>query len=212
MPVSTESNFQLMINYGIVVMGASQGGINAWKEIFPCLDKGLKVPVIVVQHQKANSGNTLVQFLDTLTELPVEDVVDGMAMQSGHIYLAPANYHLLVNANTTFSLDVSAPVQFSRPSIDVTFQSALSIYGKRLLAVLLTGANSDGALAMKLVNKIGGTTIVEDPSTAEAFYMPKSAIAQCYPDYVLPLAQLSQKISQLTGSFSQASNKMESTL
>jgi len=201
-----------MIDYGIIVMGASQGGINAWKHILPNLSKNLAVPIILVQHQKSNSDNKLIELLSTFSNLPVERVIDGMKLQAGYIYVAPANYHLLVNADETLSLDVSSPVLFSRPSIDVTFQSALSIYGKRLLAVLLTGANSDGSLAMKLIKEWGGTTIIENPNTAEAFYMPKSAIAQSFPDYVLPLAELSQKLNQLTCSTFPASHEMESTL
>ena len=194
------------------MIGASQGGINAWKQLLPELAEDIQVPIILVQHQKSNGTSSLASFIKSFSALPVNDAMDAMPLQAGEIYVAPANYHLLVNADKTLLLDVSAPVQFSRPSINVTLMSALSVFGQHLAAVQLTGANRDGAHGIQLVQKAGGKTIVQDPNSAESPQMPRSALSLCKPSFVLPLESIAKKINQLARNTCKNSHEMESTL
>ena len=172
--------------YEIVVVGCSLGGMQALEIILDGMPRDFPLPIAVVQHRHQASNETLPSHLRRFSRLPVVDVEDKQWIRPGTVYLAPANYHLLVERGE-FSLSVDEKVRYSRPSIDVLFQSAADAYGDRVIAVVLTGANDDGAQGAKRVKSRGGVVIVQDPETAEAPEMPRAAIAAASVDRILPL-------------------------
>lgn len=180
-----------------VVIGTSYGGLDALKLIFPRLNKDFPIPVIVVLHIGSHRNDVFVDHLNSICQLPVKEVDEGEPVLSGHIYFAPPNYHLLVNDNYTFALSADGKVNFSRPSIDVLFESAAWVYKKTLIGVILTGANSDGAVGMKTIKRLGGTTIVQNPSGAISPVMPEFAIEASTPDFVLEIEDIAEKLNEL---------------
>jgi len=175
--------------YEIIVIGCSLGGMHALEVIFTALPRGFCVPIAVVQHRHRASNEALPSHFRRFSRLPVVDVEDKQWIRPGTVYLAPANYHLLVERGE-FSLSVDEKVRHSRPSVDVLFQSAADAYGARVIAVVLTGANDDGAEGARRVKSRGGLVIVQDPETAEAPEMPRAAIAAAPVDRILRLDQI----------------------
>jgi len=175
--------------FEIIVIGCSLGGMHALETIFTALPRNFCVPIAVVQHRHRASNETLPSHFRRISRLPVVDVEDKQWIRPGTVYLAPANYHLLVERGE-FSLSVDEKVRYSRPSVDVLFQSAADAYGDRVIAVVLTGANDDGAEGVKRVKARGGIVIVQDPDTAEAPEMPRAAIAAAPVDQILRLDQI----------------------
>lgn len=175
--------------YEIIVIGCSLGGMYALEVILSALPRNFGVPIAVVQHRHRASNETLPSHFRQFSRLPVVDVEDKQWIRPGTVYLAPANYHLLVERGE-FSLSVDEKVRYSRPSIDVLFQSAADAYGERVIAVVLTGANDDGAEGVRRVKSRGGIVIVQDPVTAEAPEMPRAAIAATAVDQILRLDQI----------------------
>lgn len=160
----------------LIVVGASWGGLEAVGRVLAGLPEGFRTPLAIVQHRGSDSrGGRLEAMLAIRTALPVREVDDKDPIEPGVAYLAPADYHLIVEPGA-FSLSVDEHVQYARPSIDVAFESAADSYGARLLAVLLTGANEDGAAGMLRVRERGGCTVVQDPATAVKPTMPQAAI------------------------------------
>lgn len=176
--------------YDIVVIGASWGGVDVLMQLVKALPADWPLPVVIVQHQHPNSGDALQRILRKLTSLSVADVEDKDEIEPGHIYIAPANYHLLVEDDRSLSLNVSAAVNYSRPSIDVTFDSLARVYQGRCIGIILTGANEDGAAGLKKIKAEGGYTLVQTPATAEAPTMPEAAIATGAVDAVLAPAEI----------------------
>ena len=172
--------------YEIVVIGCSLGGMHALEVILNAMPRNFCVPIAVVQHRHRASNETLPSHFRQFSRLPVVDVDDKQWIRPGTVYLAPANYHLLVERGE-FSLSVDEKVRYSRPSVDVLFQSAADAYGDRVIAVVLTGANDDGAEGVRRVKSRGGIVVVQDPATAEAPEMPRAAIAAASVDRILPL-------------------------
>jgi two-component system, chemotaxis family, protein-glutamate methylesterase/glutaminase len=170
--------------------------MQALRTIFGELPADFPTPIAVVQHRYRTSNEGLPAFLRKTSKLKVVDVEDKQWIRPGHVYLAPANYHLLVEEGT-FSLSVDEAVAHSRPSIDVLFESAADAYGKKLVAVILTGANADGARGVKEVKKRGGFVVVQDPKTAEAPSMPEAAIASARVDRILPLDRIGSFLVEL---------------
>jgi two-component system chemotaxis response regulator CheB len=183
--------------YDIVVIGASWGGVDILMKIVKALPPDWELPVVIVQHQHPNSGTALQRILRKLTSLVVVDVEDKEEIRPGHIYLAPANYHLLVENDRSFSLAISAPVNYSRPSIDVTFESLARVFSGRCIGVILTGANDDGAAGLKSIKEEGGHTLAQAPTTAEAPAMPEAAIATGAVDAVLAPADIVPHLQQM---------------
>lgn len=181
-----------------VVVGASYGGMDAIRSVLLNLDKNFKVPVFVVLHIGNNNIDTFLSTLNKKTGFRVCEAGEKEQIQPGNIYFAPPNYHLQVEDKLTLSLSTDAKVNFSRPSIDVLFETAAWVFKKELLGILLTGSNSDGAEGLKTIKRFGGTTIVENPETAVAKTMPSSAIALSKPDYILNLNQIPQKILEVS--------------
>ncbi|MBF0317077.1 MAG: chemotaxis protein CheB [Nitrospirae bacterium] len=183
--------------YEAVVIGASAGGTSALREILPSLPEGFSLPVVVVQHLHPSSRDDMPALYKDSCRLRVKQADEKEAIVSGCVYFAPANYHLLIEDDRTFSLSVDAPVNFSRPSIDVLFESAADVYGSALIGVVLTGANNDGSLGLRKIKAAGATVIVQDPDTAECSSMPAAAIAATSVDYILALKDIADVIVRL---------------
>jgi two-component system chemotaxis response regulator CheB len=173
----------------LIVIGTSLGGLAALQVLLGHLDPELKVPVAVVQHRSSDSDEALLTLLRTYCPLPVEEPEDKQPILPGHIYLAPASYHLLVDG-TSFALTCDAPVCHARPSIDVLFESAAIAYCERLIGVVLTGASRDGADGARSIKERGGLLVVQSPQTAENSIMPLAALSATTPDEVLDLADI----------------------
>jgi two-component system, chemotaxis family, protein-glutamate methylesterase/glutaminase len=173
----------------LVTIGTSLGGLSALGTMLQDVPEHFTAAIAIVQHRDQGSTKMLSQILQQESALPISDVEDKEPICPGHVYLAPPNYHLLVESEH-FSLSVDPPVAFSRPSIDVLFESAAEVYGQAVIGVVLTGANQDGAEGLAQIKAHGGKTIVQDPRTAECAIMPEAAIAKSSVDYVLPLQQI----------------------
>jgi two-component system chemotaxis response regulator CheB len=170
--------------------------MHALEKILAALPKEFCVPLVVAQHRHKRSNEGLPAFLRRTTHLEVVDADDKQWIKPGTMYLAPADYHLLVDRGGELSLSVDDAVRYSRPSIDVLFESAADAYGKSLIAVILTGANEDGTRGAARVKQRGGLVIAQDPSTAEAPVMPKAAIDAGVVDQILPLDQIAPFLLQ----------------
>ncbi len=186
------------MNYEAIVIGVSSGGMNAMKTMFPLLPKEFNIPIIIVQHISANSENLWIRLLNDKSNLEIKEADEKEKIEHGKIYIAPPNYHLLVEKNKTFSLSIDERVNFARPSIDVLFESAAEAYNNKLIGVILTGSNNDGTKGLKLIKEYGGLTIAQDPSTAESSFMPASAIAAMQVDYILSLEGIINLLIKLT--------------
>ena len=182
--------------FSLIVVGCSTGGLQALRVLLGGLPRGLPLPVAIVQHRATGPASGLTKMLGAASPLPVCEPCDKQKLQPGCVYLAPAGYHLLVEADH-FALSTGSPVANARPSVDVLFESAADAYGPRVIAVVLTGANSDGARGAARVKACGGHVIVEDPATAEARSMPDAALAATSTDQVLPLARIAACLSNL---------------
>lgn len=180
---------------GIVVVGTSRGGMSALRVLLGGMPAAFPLPIAIVQHRAKESDDALITYLRTHSALPVSEAADKAPIFPGQVYLAPADYHLLVESGA-FALSTEGPVSFARPSIDVLFESAAAAYGRGVTAVVLTGANHDGALGARTVKARGGRLIVEDPATAQSDAMPRAAMAAA-PDCVLPLAAIAPYLRTL---------------
>lgn len=181
----------------MVTVGGSAGSLEVILQILRGLKKNVSFAVVIVLHRKSDSDSSLTDLLSYHSSLPVKEVEDKDFVQGGKAYLAPANYHLLVEKNDTFSLDFSEKINFSRPGIDVTFQTAAEAFQDSLVAVLLSGANADGCEGLKTVKKFDGQTIVQDPLTAEVSFMPQNAIYQSVADYILSPEEIISFLNKL---------------
>lgn len=180
----------------LIVIGGSSGSLEVLMNMLPLVDKRLRVPVIIVLHRNNQSDNGLVELFASKTDLIVKEADEKDILQPGTIYIAPPDYHLLIEQDKTLSLDASAKVNFSRPSIDVTFSSAADVFGKGLTTILLSGANADGADAMIHVKQCGGKLIVQDPGEALVGYMPRQAIEQNDVDLILKTEEIGNWINE----------------
>jgi two-component system chemotaxis response regulator CheB len=187
--------------YEIVVIGCSMGGMYALQIIFGTLPRDFSVPIAVVQHRYRTSDEGLPAFLRRHTKLNVVDTTDKEWIKPGTVYLAPANYHLLVERGE-LSLSVDEAVAYSRPSIDVLFESASDAYGPGVVGVVLTGANADGARGAARIKNRGGFVVVQDPATAESPAMPQAAIDATRVDRILPLDRVGPFLVELCRSSS----------
>jgi len=184
------------VSFKIVVIGTSLGGLSALKIILGNLPADFLVPIAIVQHRHKDSKNTLQQLLQKSSLLPIREVEDKDEILSGHIYLAPADYHLLVELDH-FALSTDQPVSYARPSIDVLFESAADVYTEQVIGVILTGANQDGMQGLKKIKAQGGLTIVQEPATSECDVMPEAAISAVAVDWILTLSNIGSQIVKL---------------
>lgn len=175
----------------LVVMGASWGGVEALNRVLAGLPRTFPAPVLLAQHRAPGMEDGLLErSLGRRSPLPVREVEDKDHMEPGHVHVAPADYHLLVEARGMLALSVDEPVAHARPSIDVLFHSAADTYGVGVAGVLLTGANEDGTEGLRAIRRRGGVTIVQDPAQAERSEMPASAVEAGVADRVLPLEEI----------------------
>jgi two-component system chemotaxis response regulator CheB len=186
------------MKYEAIVIGVSSGGMNAMKVIFSRLPKNFKTPVIIVQHIGKQSNNKWIELINITSNIFIKEADEKEKITRGIAYIAPPDYHLLIEKTKTFSLSVDERVNFARPSIDVFFESAAEAYKRKLIGVILTGSSSDGTKGLKRIKECGGVTIVQDPATAESEYMPASAIEAMQVDYVLPLEEIINLLIKIT--------------
>ncbi len=176
--------------FEIVALAASAGGLQALSQVLSDLPADFPAPIVVVQHLDPRHRSLMAQILSRRTPLQVRQAAEGDALESGVVYIAPPDHHLLVNPDGTLSLSHSELVHFVRPSADLLFESVAASYRERAIAVVLTGAGRDGAMGIEAVKKMGGTTIAQDEKTAEHAGMPSAAIATHKVDFVLQLDEI----------------------
>lgn len=180
-----------------VALGISTGGVGALKRVLGALPPEFPLPILVVQHISPNSQDGLPVLLDALCPIHVKEADEGEVPGPGTVYVAPPNYHLLVERDGRLALSTDPPVCFARPSADVLFESAALVYGAGLIGIVLTGAGSDGSHGLKRIKDCGGLTIIQEPGDAEATSMPNHALQATRPDHVVPLALLPQLLARL---------------
>lgn len=183
--------------FDAIVIGGSAGAIAALAMLLPRIPENYPFPVIVVLHLHPLQDRYFLEHLGKTCNLRVKEADEKENIQAGYIYFAPPNYHLLIENDKTFSLSIDEKVNYTRPSIDVLFESAARAYGSHLIAIILTGANNDGAEGLRLVKQKGGLVIVQDPKTAESSYMPTAALQATTPDFVLGLEEIGRWLANL---------------
>jgi two-component system, chemotaxis family, protein-glutamate methylesterase/glutaminase len=159
----------------LVVMGGSSGSLQVIFYVLSQIPARYPVPILLIIHRGNSADSFLLDLLILKSNLPVKEVEEKEKIRPSQIYLAPADYHVLIETDRTFSLDYSEKLNFSRPSIDASFISAASAYGKHLTGILLSGANEDGAEGLREIKALGGHTIIQDPEDAVVNYMPRKA-------------------------------------
>jgi two-component system, chemotaxis family, protein-glutamate methylesterase/glutaminase len=185
--------------YRAVAMGCSAGGLDALSVVLPALPGAFAVPLVIVQHISPRNMSRLHAILKAKCAIDVREADEKIQPRPGTAYLAPPNYHLLLELDGTFSLSVDDRVNYSRPAIDVTFETAAELWGSALIGVVMTGASSDGSRGLERIKRLGGYTIVQDPKEAEAAVMPEAAIRTAEPHAVLPLRDIGPTLARLCG-------------
>ncbi|WP_138994851.1 chemotaxis protein CheB [Larkinella sp. C7] len=188
---------RLTTSFKAVVIGGSAGSIEVLLKLLPALSSPLPVALMIVLHRKNSTDSSLADLLSSKTMIPLHEVEDKDPVITGAIYLAPADYHLLIEKDEVFSLDDSEKVNYSRPSLDVTFESAADVYGSSLVGILLSGANADGTAGLNLIKTRGGFLIAQKPETAQAAFMPQHAILNAPIDRVLDVDEMAVFINSL---------------
>jgi two-component system chemotaxis response regulator CheB len=187
-----------MIKYKAIVIGVSAGGLNALSEIFSRLPADFPIPVMVTQHLHPDDDGSLAEILSPKSSLKIIEAMDKMPVVPGTVYLAPPNYHLLIERDNTLALSKDQKTNYSRPSIDVMFETAAYAYGDKLIGIILTGANNDGSAGISLIKDFGGLTIAQDPAVAEFPAMPEFAVSTGKIDKIFSLEELSRYLKQMT--------------
>jgi two-component system chemotaxis response regulator CheB len=180
-----------------VVIGASAGGVEALSEILPALPASLRPALLIVLHLPRERPSLLVEIFANRCALPVREADDKEPVEPGTVYFAPPDYHMLVEKSRQIALSTDEPVHYSRPSIDVLFESAADVYTDRLLGIILTGANADGAAGLHAVHRAGGVTVVQRPDSAKAPLMVVSALQRNPADFVLSLPEIAALLKGL---------------
>lgn len=180
-----------------IAIGASAGGVEALGVLLQALPAGFGAAVLVVLHLSAHRDSLLPQLFNRRCALPVKEAEDKEAIEPGVVYLAPPDYHLLVEPGRSLALSRAEPVHFSRPAIDLLFESAALAYRERLLAIVLSGASADGSQGLRQVRACGGAAWVQDPLDAASDLMPSSALSLAGADEVLPLENLAKRLANL---------------
>jgi two-component system chemotaxis response regulator CheB len=180
-----------------VVIGGSTGSIDVLLRLLPALKAPLLFTLIIVVHRRNTADSALADLLSIKTTIPLKEVDDKDIIEQGSIYLAPADYHLLIEQDGTFSLDDSEKVNYSRPSIDVTFESASDVYGRTLVGIIQSGANADGTAGLTVIKKGGGVLVAQKPQTAQIGYMPQQAILHADVDLILDVDELIEFVNGL---------------
>jgi two-component system, chemotaxis family, protein-glutamate methylesterase/glutaminase len=181
-----------------IVIGASAGAVEALSKLLPGFRADYPVPIIIVVHVPSNSENSLCKLMAPICSIQLREAEDKENLCPGNVYFAPPDYHVLIESDHRISLSSEKEVLFSRPSIDVLFESAADVFGHRLLGIILTGANHDGANGLWAIAQAGGVVIVQNPAYAYASAMPESALARCPLAFVLDLDEISDLLSRMT--------------
>lgn len=175
----------------LVVIGASLGGLDALRQLLGRLPGDFATPIVIAQHRIADNGSGLCDLLVSRSTLPVTEVCDRQRIEDGHVYLAPPDYHVIVQ-DTELALSTEGRVTFARPSIDVLFESAAHVYRDAVVAVVLTGSSHDGASGAATISRRGGTVIVQSPQTAASPVAPRAAIERASPTLVGSIEDIAQ--------------------
>ncbi len=181
---------QKQLKYEAIVIGTSAGGLDALARVLPALRPDFPIPIIIVLHISPNSDSYLIEYLNNMCRIEVKEAEDKEKLKAGVAYLAPPDYHLMVEENFYLSLSNSEKINYSRPSIDVLFETASWSYKEKLAGLIMTGANWDGSAGLKVIKEGGGFAICENPKTAAVPRMPESAIQLAKPDIILSLDQI----------------------
>ncbi len=181
----------------LLVIGGSAGSLDVLLQVFPHIKYPISFAIVIVLHRKNSSDSGLADLLTSRTKIPVSEIEDKEPVLNNHIYLAPGDYHLLIEKNMSFSLDFSEKINYSRPSIDVAFETAADAFGDKLTCLLLSGANADGTEGLKFVKNAGGQIAIQDPETAESPLMPWTALLNIEADQVLDVKQMIDFINSL---------------
>ena len=187
------------MNYKAVVISASAGGMETLSSILTRLPSNFAVPILIVQHLSPESDGYMAKYLNEKSDIIVKEADDKEKIVPGTVYIAPPNYHLLIEKDETLSFTVENKVNYARPSIDVLFETAADLYQDALIGIILTGANSDGSKGLKKIKEMGGLAIVQDPDTALVKSMPKAAIKETNVDYILSVDKITDKLIELVG-------------
>jgi two-component system, chemotaxis family, protein-glutamate methylesterase/glutaminase len=181
-----------------VVIGASAGALEALSIILPALPAQSALPLMIVVHIPTDKRSVLAEIFQAKCSVPVREAEDKEPISRGTVYFAPAGYHLLIESDRTLSLSIDEPVLYSRPSIDVLFESAADAYGRALIAIVLSGSNHDGAAGLKTVIEAGGLGIVQSPDDAFASAMPEAAKAVSPSAHVLSLYEIAKYLQKVS--------------
>lgn len=176
---------KIISNCKVVIIGGSAGSLNALMHILPELPPLNGFSIVIVVHRKSTDDQTLEDLIALKSSIKVKPVEDKVPLVPGFIYVAPSNYHLLFEKDDCLALDTSEKINYSRPSIDVSFESAAEIYGSSLVGILLSGSNTDGTAGLKAINAAGGTIVVQNPLVADMPFMPNNAILYSDPHFIL---------------------------
>jgi len=180
-----------------LIIGGSAGSLDVVLEIFPGLRKDIGFPIVLVVHRKASNESLLTDLLKSRTTLVVGEAEEKEFLSPGKVFIAPADYHMLIEEDRSISLDYSEKVNYSRPSIDVTFQSAAEVFREKLVCILLSGSNADGVEGLKSVNNFGGRVVIQNPNTAIMPYMPQQAVLNVEPHVILDSHDMADYINKL---------------
>jgi two-component system chemotaxis response regulator CheB len=180
-----------------IVIGASAGGVEALSILLPALPADLRVSLFIVVHLPRERPSLLAEIFTRKCAVKVREAEDKMRVEPGTVYFAPPDYHLLLDEGPQLALSIDELVHFSRPSIDVLFESAADIYAERLMGIILTGANDDGTAGLAAIHRAGGVTIVQEPESAQVPVMALSALKRTPADFVLPLAEIAALLQAL---------------
>jgi two-component system chemotaxis response regulator CheB len=181
----------------VLIIGGSAGSLEVLMELLPQLAFVPTFAIVLVLHRKSAEDSTLEELISYKTDIPVAEVEDKTPLKPGFIYIAPSDYHLLFESNDTLSLDTSEKINYSRPSIDVSFESAAEAYGPSLVGILLSGANADGTEGLLAIKKAGGAIVVQVPESAQMPFMPMNALTNTSPHYVLDVKGMIEFINHI---------------
>jgi two-component system chemotaxis response regulator CheB len=184
------------MEFKMATIGVSYGGLQALEIIFSGLPANLPIAIAIVQHRHKSSNGELIDFLQQYSLLPVIEIRDKQPIRAGNVYLAPADYHVLIDSGH-LALSTEAPVTYARPSIDVLFETAADAYGKQVIGIILTGSSSDGARGLAKIAACGGIAIVQEPATAISRIMPDAAIAAVPTAKMLSLSEITSFLVNL---------------
>jgi two-component system chemotaxis response regulator CheB len=188
---------QLINECKLLLIGGSAGSLTVLFQLLPSLKTHVNFAIVLVLHRKNSGDSSLSDLLSIKSTIPVKEIDDKDLIRPGNIYLAPADYHVLIERDKSFSLDDSEKVNFSRPSLDVTFESAAEVYGPHLTAIILSGANEDGTQGMLAIKKAGGKLVAQSPISAQMPVMPQNAITRNQIEIVLMPEEISKYIGSI---------------